>query len=59
MGKSKKGEIIMEKEDRLFEKFLELRHRFSVEDLWFVFTRKKAIAFEALRLKFFAAGCQA
>ena len=47
------------KDDTLFEKFLELRHRFSVEDLWFVFTREKAVAFEALRLKFFAAGYQA
>ena len=41
------------KDDTLFEKFLELRNRFSVEDLWFVFTRKKATAFESLRLKFF------
>ena len=43
----------MEKDNMLFEKFLELRHRFSVEDLWFVFTRKKALCFESLRLKFF------
>ena len=49
----------MEKEDRLFEKFLELRYQFSVEDLWLVFTKKKAVAFESLRLKFFVAGCQA
>jgi hypothetical protein len=43
----------MEKEDRLFSAFLELRERFPVEDLVLVFTRNKALAFESLRLKFF------
>ena len=43
----------MEKENRLFQSFLELRERFSAEDLVFVFTRTKTLAFEALRIKFF------
>jgi len=41
------------KENRLFQAFLELRESFSVEDLILVFTRSKALAFEALRMKFF------
>jgi len=41
------------KEDRLFQTFLALRERFSVEDLILIFTRKKAMAFESLRIKFF------
>jgi hypothetical protein len=45
----------MEKEDRLFQAFLELRERFPVEDLVLVFTRTKALAFESLRIKFFGA----
>ena len=41
------------KEDKLFRTFLELRERFSVEDLVLVFTRTKTLAFESLRIKFF------
>jgi len=41
--------------DTLFEKYVELRHRYSLEDLVFVFTRKKAEIFESMRLKFFCA----
>lgn len=40
-------------EDTLFEKFVELRREYTLEDLVFVFTKKKAVVFEALRLKFF------
>ena len=43
----------MEKENRLFEKFVELRQSFSLDDLVLIFTRKKALCFESLRLKFF------
>ena len=39
-----------------FEVYVRLRLRYSVEDLGFVFTTRKAKAFEALRLRFFAAG---
>ena len=47
----------MEKENVLFEKFIELRNRYSLEDLILIFTKTKALAFEseALRLKFFSA----
>jgi len=47
-------EIIMEKEEKLFAWFLRLRKTMEVDDLVFIFTEKKAKAFEALRLKFFA-----
>jgi len=33
----------------LYQKFLELRRKYSLEDLILVFTRKKALAFEAIR----------
>ena len=45
----------MDKEERLLRSFIRLRERFSVEDLWLVFTTRKAEAFEALRIKFFSA----
>jgi len=41
-------------EDTLFEKFVELRRDYSLEDLFLIFTRKKAEIFESMRLKFFA-----
>ena len=55
MGIHRLGGDSMEKEDRLFQIFVELRERFSVEDLVLVFTETKALAFEALRIKFFSA----
>jgi len=41
--------------DKLFQAFLALREKFTVEDLVFVFTRNRALAFESLRKKFFSA----
>ena len=43
------------KTEKLFKAFLELRERFTVEDLVLVFTRNRALAFESLRKKFFSA----
>jgi hypothetical protein len=42
-----------DKEEKLLHAFIELRGRFTVEDLWLIFTTRKAEAFESLRIKFF------
>ena len=39
--------------DKLFHIFVQLRERFSVEELVLIFTRKKTEIFESMRLKFF------